>query len=129
MLRLHGSAAQLLDNLVLINLVLIALRMHDAHHHAFAVCLFLEVHDLLRVTGQLDSDGEDLEFIVRRALAWSVARGLDEDLRVVASISRGQVNIQLLNQLSFDFLPEAEFTVSYLYDAGREAATLGLHQA
>ena len=87
------------------------------------------MHDLLRVLDQLDSDREDLEFIVRRALARGVAQGLDDDLRVVASISRGQINIQLLNHLSFDVLQEAEFTVSYLYDAGREAASLGLHQA
>ena len=128
-LRLHGCAAQLFDNLVLIYLVTVPLSLHDAHHYVFPVCLVGEVHDLFRVARQLDSDGEDLEFVLSLALACAVVRGLDEDLRIVACIRRGQIYAQLLDQFAFGVLPEAEFTVSYLDDAGGEAASLSLYQA
>ena len=69
MLRLHGCAAQLLDDLVLVDLVAITLRLHYAHHYAFTVRFIGKVHDLFRVTRQLNSDRIDLELVACLALA------------------------------------------------------------
>ena len=68
-LRLHGCAAQLPDDLVLVDLVAVTLRLHYAHHYAFTVRFVGKVHDLFRVTRQLNSDRIDLELIACLALA------------------------------------------------------------
>ena len=99
--RLHGCAAHLLDYLVLIDLACISLRLHDAHHYAFTVCLVGEVNDLFRFTGQVDSDREDQELVVGVAVSWFAIRWLNEDLRVVASICCRKINAQLLYQFFF----------------------------